>query len=548
MNNNKNIDDLFKERLQSFEADPSPDVWNNIQAQLKKEKEDRKVIPIWWKLAGVAAVLALLLIGNAVFDPFGNSTTPTLVEGNPDTERSIEAETTPVFEEQSKEGTISNKEVEDQNSEDRKAEFLNNPSKSKESTIAKETDVLIPDTEKTFKPSVEEYATQQSQKEAVAATTSKTIKETPLIKGNPALNNGNETSVSEKIQTAVASENVEKNTSENPTHTQFKTNISENNKLNNNKAVALDKEVKELPKNDAFQNDKTIVPNNGDVKEAVAQITPQEDKTEENKKSIFDAIEEDKETAVAKLDEKDLKNWEVTPNFGPVFYNSLDGGSSIDPSFADNVQNSETNFSYGVQISYAVNSRLRIRSGVSNVNLGYTTEGLELATGPSTAGLQSINYGAKQTVTTAVDRGSFDTPPPTNGMNPFNNLNPKSTGGNATLTQNLSYYEIPLELNYSLVDARFGVAMIGGISTLLLGNNEVVANDGDFREVLGGANNLNDVSFSTNVGLGFHYKISKKLKFNIEPMFKYQLNPYTDSSVDFRPYYLGVYSGLSFKF
>jgi hypothetical protein len=98
------------------------------------------------------------------------------------------------------------------------------------------------------------------------------------------------------------------------------------------------------------------------------------------------------------------------------------------------------------------------------------------------------------------------------------------------------------------LDTRIGVNLIGGISTLLLGDNEIVANDGDFREVLGGANNLNSVSFSTNVGLGFHYKISKKLKFNIEPMFKYQLNPYTDSSVDFKPYYLGVYSGLSFKF
>jgi hypothetical protein len=65
---------------------------------------------------------------------------------------------------------------------------------------------------------------------------------------------------------------------------------------------------------------------------------------------------------------------------------------------------------------------------------------------------------------------------------------------------------------------------------------------------LGEANNLTSVSFSTNVGLGFDYKLSKKFKFNIEPMFKYQLNPYTDSSINFKPYYLGVYTGLSYKF
>ena len=90
--------------------------------------------------------------------------------------------------------------------------------------------------------------------------------------------------------------------------------------------------------------------------------------------------------------------------------------------------------------------------------------------------------------------------------------------------------------------------LIGGVSTLFLGSNEVSVNAGDFESTLGEANNLSSVSFSTNVGLGVDYKLSKKFKFNIEPMFKYQLNPYSDSSVDFKPYYLGVYTGISYKF
>jgi len=74
MKEKQHIDDLFKGRLQNFEATPSPEVWNSIQAKMKKEKEDRKVIPIWWRLGGVAAMLALLLtIGNFVWNPFENS-------------------------------------------------------------------------------------------------------------------------------------------------------------------------------------------------------------------------------------------------------------------------------------------------------------------------------------------------------------------------------------------------------------------------------------------------------------------------------------------
>ena len=60
----KNIDDLFKERFENLEVSPSPEVWKNIQTKLKEE-DDRKVIPIWIKLSGIAALLVLFFtIGN----------------------------------------------------------------------------------------------------------------------------------------------------------------------------------------------------------------------------------------------------------------------------------------------------------------------------------------------------------------------------------------------------------------------------------------------------------------------------------------------------
>jgi hypothetical protein len=130
----------------------------------------------------------------------------------------------------------------------------------------------------------------------------------------------------------------------------------------------------------------------------------------------------------------------------------------------------------------------------------------------------------------------------------FGEITPKAGGSNAELSQRIQYYEVPLELKYALLNKKVGIHFIGGMSTLFLGTNEVSVQAGSVDEVIGEANNLNSVSFSTNVGLGFDYKLSKKFTFNLEPMFKYQLNTYTDSSVDFRPYTLGVYTGLSFKF
>src|SRR5690606_12497288 len=201
--------------------------------------------------------------------------------------------------------------------------------------------------------------------------------------------------------------------------------------------------------------------------------------------------------------------------------------------------------SYGVQVSYALSNRLSVRTGLNNVDLSYSTSGIEIGTGPVAVALRSVDYGSRQVVVTAADKGAFAN---ANSSNGFGNITPKSTQGDARLIQNINYYEVPVELKYALINNKIGVNLIGGLSTLLLGNNEISVKADNFSTVLGDANNLSSVSFSTNVGLGLDYKLSKKFTFNIEPMFKYQLNPYTDSSVNFKPYYLGVYSGFSFKF
>ena len=214
--------------------------------------------------------------------------------------------------------------------------------------------------------------------------------------------------------------------------------------------------------------------------------------------------------------------------------------------FSDNSKNGDLNIAYGIKVSYNLNRRFSIRSGVSNVNLSYSTTGLELGTGPlSAASTTGIDYYERNNVTIVVDKGALAAQ---DSGNPFGNITPKSTNGETYLNQNISYYEMPLELNYAIINKKFGINLIGGFSTLILGNNEISVEAGDFNEVLGEASNLSSLSFTTNIGLGLNYSFSKKLMFIIEPMFKYQLNPYTDSSVDFQPYYIGVYSGLSFKF
>jgi len=112
----------------------------------------------------------------------------------------------------------------------------------------------------------------------------------------------------------------------------------------------------------------------------------------------------------------------------------------------------------------------------------------------------------------------------------------------------MSYFEVPLELEYALVKKRFGINLIGGFSTFILNNNEVVSEFEGRKTLIGTANNINNLSFSTNLGVGLDYKFTKTFKLNIEPSFKYQINTFSDVSGNFKPYIIGVYTGFSYKF
>ena len=116
------------------------------------------------------------------------------------------------------------------------------------------------------------------------------------------------------------------------------------------------------------------------------------------------------------------------------------------------------------------------------------------------------------------------------------------------LSQQMSYMEVPVEVSYKLLDRKFGIQFITGVSTLFLNDNKVSVMSNGLSTTVGEANNLNKVHFSTNIGLGFKYSFWKSFEANFEPTFKYQINTFNENSGGFKPYIIGLYSGLSYKF
>ncbi|RAV28294.1 porin family protein [Sinomicrobium soli] len=281
-------------------------------------------------------------------------------------------------------------------------------------------------------------------------------------------------------------------------------------------------------------------------------LTPADDEEEAGKKSLLTAIaemeQEQQENDEDRINSrKNGKKWSLSPNVAPVYYNSVSGGSPIDPEFSGNSKSGKVNISYGVNVAYEVNNRLSFRSGVNKVNYGYNTNDISFSPNFEARALTNVNYARQSDVASAPlvsSKNDSKSPPMSSREEIAATFSPQE--GN--MQQEFGYIEVPMELKYRLIDHRFGLNVIGGISSLFLTNNSILLKSDNLATELGEANNVNDVNFSTNVGLGVDYLLSDKLRLQVEPMFKYQLNTFSGDSGGFRPYSFGVYTGFSFRF
>lgn len=525
MNKKKHIDRLFQDKLQNFEATPSDAVWENINAKLSLEKEkDRKVIPIWWKVAGIAAGLLLLITAsNALF--FNNDTSGIPENEVVNTEKDIDSNST------QEEGSTEENKV------------INTNNLINEDTIALD----------------DEKDSGRDNSEGVT-TNNQDSKLNTLVNTSNNRSNSNVASTSQDSNTEL----YKKGTVNQKDYLQNKNNSTQNlekNAITENRSQEIKDRVKESNQDNTLQIDKnkvkeltksaknTITENavtdiNTTTKKDVEPYNEETEGQEENKLSVqeeLDKVNEEKDV----IDEEELnkKRWSVAPNIAPVYFNSLGSGSSIDSKFDNSPKSGQINMSYGVAANYQVNDKLSIRAGVNQVKLGYNTNNVivynNVETEDNGKPLKNValNSESQNLSFLGSDGLSFGQIPDVVA----NNIS-------SSIEQRLGFIEVPVEAEYKLSDKKLGLSLIGGFSTLFLNENQVYSTLQNERQLLGEATNINKTSFSANLGVGIKYKVSEKINLNLEPVFKYQLNTFSDTSGNFNPYTIGVYTGLSFKF
>lgn len=509
----QHLDNLFREKLKDFEETPDERVWNNIEASLD-EKRKKRAVPLWWKLGGVAALLAIAL---AVFNPLaGDSSNIPVVTDIESEQPQKENEVLPL---EQRNHSITEGE---KNTSEPDTWVTEEPSSPEATSIAKRNGhgALDPEDGSPSKRSPkaahsESLAETNANKMGTAQNTSLHGSTPPVAQNDEVDNYASQT---EETSIGFEEENKKNTLGAEPDHTQRK-----NAPVIDSKEGLAQKEAEPM----------------------ILEQDPSE------KKSILDVIEEQNEKEES-LAESSQKRWSIGPNIAPVYFNGVGEGSPIHSAFNQNSKSGNTNLSYGLSVAYEISKKLRVRSGIHKVNYGYDTDDVAFTSTlevSSTEKIKNIDYTstAKNLVVNS-EASTFSSL-----SSPLNELalevgDASSPTRYGVMSQHLGYLEIPLELDYALIDRKFGVNLVGGISSLFLLDNSVTLSSGDLVTEVGEANNVNNVNFSTNIGFGLNYKFTPAVQFNLEPVFKYQLHTFSEVSGEFRPFSVGIYSGLNFRF
>lgn len=502
MSERKNIDRLFQEKFKEFEVNPSDNIWRAIEEKLNQKKK-RRIVLFWRKLSGVAA---LLLIGFLIYKSINKSSNQT--ENSIVNESKFE-KTKIEFRNQKKlkgngEKQIQNSVITSRNETERKEIQKNSCS----------TKIVVsnrkPSQNSSFKDNLKDSATiiEPVFKNTNNQLVQKTGEMSTLEK---------DSNYNKQANQLVENKLIEKSKQEVLTPL-YKKNINLDSLKGSDVSKITTKEI-----------DKKI---NDTLKNSVA-------------KNVMEELLNEKESKL-KVESK-RNRWQITSNVTPTFLGSASNGSPIDSTLSNNSKSFNTNVGYGVGVSYSVNKKFSIRSGLNKVNMSYDTNDILYFTGIQAQTLKNVNPTASSRMIHIQSSISNNTDSTSEiDMLPFeSNFSNKNNG---YLRQEMGYLEMPVEMTYNLLNKKIGVKIIGGFSSLFLQENNITIVSSGRETLLGEANNLNDIHFSTNLGLGIKYSFLKSFEFNIEPNLKYQLNTFNANSGNFKPYFIGIYSGISYNF
>jgi hypothetical protein len=249
---------------------------------------------------------------------------------------------------------------------------------------------------------------------------------------------------------------------------------------------------------------------------------------------------------------KSNPNWTIGGQLSPTYsYRNLNGNAfeapdeNIDQSYFNDNENGLTTIGGGISLAYNFNERLSLGSGLYLSRIGQENNDVvaydspdsqymyKLASSSGTVTINPTRFAKVLTPIAAIDKDSI----------------PGDYLVNGTFVQNLDYLEVPVVLNYKVLNKRFSINLNGGLSPGILVNNRSYFNVEDEKIQTGTTENIKPMIYNSVLGIGMAYDISKKVSVNLSPTFKYSLSPVNSSSsgINYHPYSISWFTGISYK-
>src|ERR1035437_516068 len=268
---------------------------------------------------------------------------------------------------------------------------------------------------------------------------------------------------------------------------------------------------------------------------------------------------------IKEIDLQDLKEnvstkggrrWSIAAMASPTYYSTFKTDNSDMSKLMAASDQAMISYTGGVSFAYKMSKRISVQSGLYYSSLGQVVNGIE-----TYSGFQKYDYSkGSRNFEVLTSNGTVYTNNPdvflvgvgsgtkmlTNNTNDI--LDPKKANlqyVSNTLQQNFSYVELPIIVRYKVIDKIIDINLIGGVSYNLLVSNSVYSVTDAGKLPVGKTDGLNLLTVSSSLGMGMEYNLSEKFSLNLEPTFRYYLNPFNDlSGSRGHPYSFGVFSGV----
>ncbi len=229
-------------------------------------------------------------------------------------------------------------------------------------------------------------------------------------------------------------------------------------------------------------------------------------------------VELDKDKIKKKTNPESIDKWSLQ-----VFAGVMSSQNYNNEKAFGNAVASKQSGGYGIKTNYKLNKKWAVSSGFKINELGQKIEGVSYYEQVSTSGMVAralpLANDFAQSSSSNVEIVSIST----NSDYLFAaNLGTENGFEKGDVTQNLKYFEMPVEISYAILNKKkANITMNTGGFVGKLISNDIALNGNSIGE----NKNVNEYVYGTLLSSTLQYEFYKKTKFFIEPGMNYYINP-----------------------